>query len=108
LSGKVAIPKANRLHEKRREKLFFLDGDFGRFDYRENIVAFFQLHSLNGGGGNHRRTVPAAVRITTSDTTLSEMIFSIVPVKRLRMLVLICIYRIGKCKDAQLFRFRLP
>jgi hypothetical protein len=34
-------------------------------------------------------TVPAAVRITTSDTTLSEMIFSIVPARRFRMLVLI-------------------
>src|SRR4029077_21227177 len=34
-------------------------------------------------------TVPAAVRMTTSDTTLSETIFSIVPGKRFRMLVLI-------------------
>src|SRR5260370_14818473 len=34
-------------------------------------------------------TIPAAVRITTSDTTLSETIFSIVPGKRFRMLVLI-------------------
>jgi hypothetical protein len=33
-------------------------------------------------------TVPAAVRMTTSDTTLSETIFSIVPGKRFRMLVL--------------------
>src|ERR1700750_634213 len=32
-------------------------------------------------------TIPAAVRITTSDTTLSETIFSIVPGKRFRMLV---------------------
>jgi hypothetical protein len=34
-------------------------------------------------------TIPAAVRITTSDTTLSETIFSIVPGKRFRMLMLI-------------------
>src|SRR5262249_41880537 len=34
-------------------------------------------------------TIPAAVRMTTSDTTLSETIFSIVPGKRFRMLVLI-------------------
>src|SRR5690348_13382238 len=34
-------------------------------------------------------TITAAVRITTSDTTLSETIFSIVPGKRFRMLVLI-------------------
>ena len=34
-------------------------------------------------------TLPAAVRMTTSDTTLSETIFSIVPAKRFRMLVLI-------------------
>ena len=34
-------------------------------------------------------TVPAAVRMTTSDTTLSETIFSILPGKRFRMLVLI-------------------
>jgi hypothetical protein len=33
-------------------------------------------------------TLPAAVRITTSDTTLSEVIFSIVPGNRFRMLVL--------------------
>src|SRR5215211_1376634 len=33
-------------------------------------------------------TIPAAVRMTTSDTTLSETIFSIVPGKRLRMLTL--------------------
>src|SRR5439155_7845909 len=33
-------------------------------------------------------TLPAAVRITTSDTTLSEVIFSIVPGKRFRILVL--------------------
>jgi len=33
-------------------------------------------------------TVPAAVRTTTSDTTLSETIFSIVPASRFRMLVL--------------------
>jgi len=33
-------------------------------------------------------TVPAAVRMTTSDTTLSETIFSTVPGKRFRMLVL--------------------
>ena len=36
-------------------------------------------------------TVPAAVRMTTSDTTLSETIFSIVPGNRFRMLVLIVI-----------------
>jgi hypothetical protein len=34
-------------------------------------------------------TIPAAVRMTTADTTLSETIFSIVPDKRFRMLVLI-------------------
>jgi len=34
-------------------------------------------------------TVPAAVRIMTSDTTLSDTIFSIVPGKRFRMLMLI-------------------
>src|SRR5882724_860743 len=33
-------------------------------------------------------TFPAAVRIRTSDTTLSETIFSIVPARRFRMLVL--------------------
>jgi hypothetical protein len=33
-------------------------------------------------------TVPAAVRMTISDTTLSETICSIVPGKRFRMLVL--------------------
>jgi hypothetical protein len=33
-------------------------------------------------------TVPAAVRMTTSDITLSETIFSIVPGRRFRMLVL--------------------
>ena len=33
-------------------------------------------------------TFPAAVRIATSDTTLSETIFSIVPARRFRMLVL--------------------
>jgi hypothetical protein len=33
--------------------------------------------------------VPAVIRITTSDTTLSETIFSIVPDRRFRMLVLI-------------------
>ena len=33
-------------------------------------------------------TIPAAVRITTSDTTLSETIFSTVPGKRFRILVL--------------------
>ena len=33
-------------------------------------------------------TSPAAVRITSSDTTLSETILSIVPGKRFRMLVL--------------------
>lgn len=36
-------------------------------------------------------TVPAAVRMTTSDTTLSETIFSIVPGKRFRMLVLMVV-----------------
>src|SRR5690349_5767286 len=33
-------------------------------------------------------TIPAAVRITTSDMTLSETIFSIVPGKRFRILML--------------------
>jgi hypothetical protein len=33
-------------------------------------------------------TFPAAVRMRSSDTTLSEMIFSIVPGRRFRMLVL--------------------
>jgi hypothetical protein len=44
-------------------------------------------------------TLPAAVRITTSDTTLSETIFSIVPGKRFRMLVLIlfCSYGFLPC-----------
>ena len=36
-------------------------------------------------------TVPAAVRMTTSDTTLSETIFSIVPGNRFRMLVLMVV-----------------
>ena len=34
-------------------------------------------------------TIPAVVRMTTSETTLSETIFSIVPGSRFRMLVLI-------------------
>jgi len=38
-------------------------------------------------------TVPAAVRMTISDTTLSETIFSIMPGKRFRMLVLMAIRR---------------
>ena len=38
-------------------------------------------------------TIPAAVRMTTSDTTLSETIFSIVPGKRFRMLVLMVLRR---------------
>src|SRR5215831_19253439 len=38
-------------------------------------------------------TSPAAVRITSSDTTLSETMFSIVPGRRLRMLVLISLDR---------------
>jgi hypothetical protein len=36
-------------------------------------------------------TVPAAVRITTSETTLSETIFSMVPCNRFRMLVLMVV-----------------
>jgi len=40
-------------------------------------------------------TIPAAVRMTTSDTTLSETIFSIVPCKRFRMLVLISLFGSG-------------
>ena len=36
-------------------------------------------------------TFPAAVRMTISDTTLSETIFSIVPGKRFRMLVLMVV-----------------
>jgi hypothetical protein len=39
-------------------------------------------------------TVPAAVRMTISDTTLSETIFSIVPGKRFRTLVLMVVRRI--------------
>ena len=35
-------------------KLFLIDGDFGRFDNRENFVAFFQIHSLNGTGCDNR------------------------------------------------------
>jgi hypothetical protein len=38
-------------------------------------------------------TVPAAVRMAISDTTLSETIFSIVPGKRFRMLVLMVVRR---------------
>jgi hypothetical protein len=36
-------------------------------------------------------TIPAAVRMTTSDTTLSETIFSILPGKRFRILMLIVV-----------------
>ena len=36
-------------------------------------------------------TIPAAVRMTTSDTTLSDTIFSIVPGKRFRILMLIVV-----------------
>src|SRR6185369_6633069 len=36
-------------------------------------------------------TIPAAVLMTTSDITLSETIFSIVPCKRFRMLVLMVV-----------------
>src|SRR5215472_912436 len=36
-------------------------------------------------------TIPAAVRITTSDITLSETIFSIVPGKRFRILMLMVV-----------------
>ncbi len=38
-------------------------------------------------------TIPAAVRMTISDTTLSERIFSIVPGKRFRILVLMVVRR---------------
>src|SRR5437773_11159855 len=38
-------------------------------------------------------TIPAAVRMTTSDITLSETIFSIVPGKRFRILMLIVVRR---------------
>jgi hypothetical protein len=42
--------------------------------------------------------LPAAVRMTTSDTTLSETIFSIVPGNRFRMLVLISFIRFRPCR----------
>jgi hypothetical protein len=47
-------------------------------------------------------TLLAAVRITTSDTTLSETIFSIVPGKRFRMLVLILFCSYGFLAGAAL------
>ena len=71
--------------------LFLFDRHFGRLNYRKNGVALFEIHSLHEPVVMIDVTVPAAVRMTTSDTTLSETIFSIVPGKRFRMLVLMVI-----------------
>jgi hypothetical protein len=49
------------------EGIYSFNGDFGRFDYRKNVVAFFE-------------------------TTLSETIFSIVPARRFRILALIAAF----------------
>ena len=68
--------------------LFLFKGYFGRLDYRKNIIAPFEVHSLDRTSRDNRRHSASRSSDQTSDTTLSETIFSIVPANRFRMLVL--------------------
>jgi hypothetical protein len=47
----IAARSANPLE---RQKLFLFHGNLGRFDYRENVVAFFEIHPLDGTGRDNR------------------------------------------------------
>lgn len=38
-------------------RLFLFNGDFGRLNYREHIIAFFEIHSLDRTGRDNRRYV---------------------------------------------------
>jgi hypothetical protein len=78
------LPRANAIESSPGTYSF---GYFGRFNYRKNIIALFEVHSLDPVVIIDV-TFPDAVQIRTSDTTLSETIFSIVPARRFRMLVL--------------------
>jgi hypothetical protein len=78
----------------RSDGLFFFDGHFGRLKDRKNGIALFEIHSCTEPVVVIDVRLPAAVRITTSDTTLSEVIFSIVPGNLFRILVLIVVVRL--------------
>ncbi len=71
---------------------FLFDRDCGGFHYRKTLSPSLRFIRFTEPVVIIDVTVPAAVRITTSDTTLSEMIFSIVPRERFRTLVLM-VYR---------------
>ena len=34
-------------------RLLFFNGDFGRFNYRKNLVAFFEVHALHWTSGDN-------------------------------------------------------
>jgi hypothetical protein len=73
------------------EGLVFFNGDFGRLNYRKHLSPSLRFIRFTEPVIIIDVTVPAAVRMTTSDTILSETIFSIVPVNRFRILVLILV-----------------
>jgi hypothetical protein len=50
-------------------------------------------------------TIPAAVRLTTSDTTLSETIFSIVPGKRFEYLCSYYLVLVGPSQEYNAIHF---
>jgi hypothetical protein len=87
------LPRANGNKRRGRQahvvtrNLFPFNGYFGHLNYGKNIIALFEVHPLDRTS-RMDVTVPAAVRITISDTTLSETIFSIVPANPFRTLVL--------------------
>jgi hypothetical protein len=68
--------------------LFFFDGHFGRLNDRKNLITSFRFIRWTELVVITDVTSPAAVRMTISETTLSETIFSMVPGNRFRMLLL--------------------
>ena len=73
------------------EWLFLFDGDFCCLDYRNTASPSFRFIRSTEPVVIIDVTIPAAVRMTTSDTTLSEVIFSIVPGRRVRILMVMVI-----------------
>lgn len=76
---------------KDKQGLFLFDGYFGRLNYCKDGIAVFEIHSFTEPVVIIEVTFSAAVRMTISETTLSETIFSIVPGKRFRMPVLMVV-----------------
>jgi hypothetical protein len=91
LEGTIARGGGEANAPQGSDRLFLFDGYLGYLNYRKDGIALFEIHSLYRTRCDNRGYVSGRRSDDNFRHTLSETIFSIVPGKRFRMLVLVAV-----------------